>query len=155
MFLNLPAHPYSTHDTEDMFGCHCGILTEQETPGCYYGINRKNPSRRAKHRALSIQLLFSLGEIIWSSKPSKVQSHRSWCTEFNKEYYPFANSYNHLLVSCLWTLSNVTSHYNYFLRILSLFSYYGVITNSIVPSSELAHCRCLVYFIFLAVVSFY
>lgn len=152
LILNLLAYPCSTQDKEDMSGGHRDILNKQETAGCSHGIKGKNPSRRQKpeHGSCSFSSLWE--KTVWSCKPSRVQSHRSWCTAFNK-FYSFANSLSHLFVSCLWTLSNVTSCYNYFLRILSLFSYYDVITNSTAPSWELAHCGCLV-FLFLLSVSF-
>ena len=102
-FLNTPAYPCSTQDTEGVLGGHCGIVrSAQETPGCFCGTKGKNPSRRqntqqSSHSCGGAALLS--GRSPWSSKPSRVQRHRSWCSEFNKEYYPFANSL--ILYLCL------------------------------------------------------
>lgn len=77
---------------------HCGILrSEQDISACCCGIKRNSTSRRQNIEHFShsccVAALLS-GRAPWSSKPSRVQPHRSWGTEYNKEYNPFANSLN-------------------------------------------------------------
>lgn len=152
-FSNVSAYLLYLRHRRHVWG-HCGILrSEQDISGCCCGIKRNSTSRRQNIEHFSpsccVAALLS-GRAPWSSKPSRVQPHRSWGTEYNKEYNPFANSFNpfFFFVSCLWTLSNVTSNYNYFLRILIPFLYYAVIFNSTVLSLKLTCDRCLVFFFF-------
>lgn len=148
LFLNIPAYPCSTRHRRHVWW----PLWNSETWAGYswelLWNQRKESKQKAKlcseHSSHSCYVAALLsGRIPWSSQLSRVQPYRAWGTEFNKEYYPFANSLSSLFVSCPWTLSSITSYHTYFLRILSLFLYYKVTINSIETSSQLAHGRYL------------
>ena len=109
---------------------------------------RKESKQKAEHRALFILLLFSLGETVWSFKPSG--SNLTDLGVLNvMNIIPLRIPLPIYLRLVFGFLSKDCIFILYFLRILRLFSYYGVITSPTAPSSALAHCRCLVSLFFL------